>query len=184
LSYDSQALFSDAGYNMMLGDGYFRRMLEYYGGSYPLAVAAYNAGPGQREQVAEAPTAIRATVRSTGSTWIEKIPLPETRNYVQRVLENAVVYEAMNPNRAIAIREPIRSASFWASGTGVSGPHLMKPEGPPITPAGMAALRARYDHLLGTERPAIVEIVSWAAGNGDRSRERRLPLWPQADARD
>ncbi|MEM6849850.1 MAG: transcription elongation factor GreB [Pseudomonadota bacterium] len=41
--------------------------------------------------------------------------------------------------------------------------------GPPITPAGMAALKARYDHLLGTERPEIVEIVSWAAGNGDRS---------------
>lgn len=45
----------------------------------------------------------------------------------------------------------------------------MKPAGPPITPAGYAALKARYDHLLGTERPAIVEIVSWAAGNGDRS---------------
>ncbi len=45
----------------------------------------------------------------------------------------------------------------------------MKPAGPPITPQGMAALKARYDHLLGTERPAIVEIVSWAAGNGDRS---------------
>jgi transcription elongation factor GreB len=41
--------------------------------------------------------------------------------------------------------------------------------GPPITPQGMAALKARYDNLLGTERPAIVEIVSWAAGNGDRS---------------
>ena len=41
--------------------------------------------------------------------------------------------------------------------------------GPPITPAGLAALRARYDHLLGMERPAIVEVVSWAAGNGDRS---------------
>ena len=39
----------------------------------------------------------------------------------------------------------------------------------PITPAGYAALKVRYDHLLGTERPAIVEIVSWAAGNGDRS---------------
>ena len=39
----------------------------------------------------------------------------------------------------------------------------------PRTPAGYAALKARYDHLLGTERPAIVEIVSWAAGNGDRS---------------
>ena len=39
----------------------------------------------------------------------------------------------------------------------------------PITPAGYAALKARYDRLLGTERPAVVEIVSWAAGNGDRS---------------
>ncbi|WP_340588040.1 transcription elongation factor GreB [Erythrobacter alti] len=39
----------------------------------------------------------------------------------------------------------------------------------PITPAGLAALKARYDHLLGTERPEITEIVSWAAGNGDRS---------------
>jgi transcription elongation factor GreB len=45
----------------------------------------------------------------------------------------------------------------------------MKPDGNPITPAGFAALRMRYDHLLGTERPAITEIVSWAAGNGDRS---------------
>ena len=39
----------------------------------------------------------------------------------------------------------------------------------PITPAGMAALRARYDHLLHGERPGIVEVVRWAAGNGDRS---------------
>ncbi len=39
----------------------------------------------------------------------------------------------------------------------------------PITPAGYKALQARYDLLLGKERPEIVEIVSWAAGNGDRS---------------
>lgn len=38
-----------------------------------------------------------------------------------------------------------------------------------ITPAGYAALKASYDELLGVERPRIVEIVSWAAGNGDRS---------------
>ena len=42
-------------------------------------------------------------------------------------------------------------------------------EGNPITPSGLAALKARYDRLLGTERPEIVAIVSWAAGNGDRS---------------
>ena len=45
----------------------------------------------------------------------------------------------------------------------------MKPATNPITPAGLAALKARYDHLLGTERPEIVAIVGWAAGNGDRS---------------
>lgn len=39
----------------------------------------------------------------------------------------------------------------------------------PITPAGFAALRARYQHLFAVERPAVVETVSWAAGNGDRS---------------
>jgi transcription elongation factor GreB len=39
----------------------------------------------------------------------------------------------------------------------------------PITPAGFAALRAEYDALLGDERPKLVEVISWAAGNGDRS---------------
>src|SRR5690606_34512401 len=45
----------------------------------------------------------------------------------------------------------------------------MKPAENPITPAGLAARRARYDHLLGTERPEVAAIVSCAAGNGDRS---------------
>ena len=45
----------------------------------------------------------------------------------------------------------------------------MEPKSNPVTPAGYAAMKRRYDHLLGTERPEIVEIVSWAAGNGDRS---------------
>lgn len=38
-----------------------------------------------------------------------------------------------------------------------------------ISPAGFAALRAEYDALLGDERPRLVEVISWAAGNGDRS---------------
>jgi transcription elongation factor GreB len=44
--------------------------------------------------------------------------------------------------------------------------------GPPprfITAAGFAALRAEYDTLFGTERPRLVDVISWAAGNGDRS---------------
>lgn len=38
-----------------------------------------------------------------------------------------------------------------------------------ITPAGYSALKAEYDALLGGERPRLVEVISWAAGNGDRS---------------
>lgn len=100
LEYDGPALLTDAGYNMLLGDGYFRRMLDYYNGSYPLAVAAYNAGPGN----------VNKWLRANGDPrkggidwveWVEKIPISETRGYVQKVLENAVVYEAMNPARAI-----------------------------------------------------------------------------------
>ncbi|MEA1071322.1 transcription elongation factor GreB [Sphingomonas sp. LY29] len=38
-----------------------------------------------------------------------------------------------------------------------------------ITPAGFAAIRAEYEQLFGSERPKLVDVISWAAGNGDRS---------------
>ena len=99
LDYNPQALTTDAGYNLTLGGGYFGRMMDYYGGSYPLAVAAYNAGPGNVNKWLR----LNGEPRTGAIDWVEwaeKIPIPETRNYVQRVLENAVVYEAMNPARA------------------------------------------------------------------------------------
>ena len=45
----------------------------------------------------------------------------------------------------------------------------MEPRPNYITPAGYAALRGEYDRLFATERPALVETITWAAGNGDRS---------------
>jgi transcription elongation factor GreB len=39
----------------------------------------------------------------------------------------------------------------------------------PISPAGMATLKARYHQLFSDDRPKLVEVISWAAGNGDRS---------------
>ncbi|KPL67910.1 lytic transglycosylase [Erythrobacter sp. SG61-1L] len=99
IEYLSASLVDNPEYNLRLGEGYIRRMLDYYGGSYPLAVAAYNAGPGNVNKWLKANGDPR-----TGSIswidWIEKIPIYETKNYVQRVLENAVVYEAMNPGKA------------------------------------------------------------------------------------
>lgn len=98
LSYELGRLIGDPAYNIRLGDGYFARLMNIYG-SYPLAVAAYNAGGGNVNKWLRA----NGDPRTGGVDWIdwlEKIPITETRNYVQRVLENAVVYEAMNPNRA------------------------------------------------------------------------------------
>ncbi|WP_225206727.1 lytic transglycosylase domain-containing protein [Novosphingobium huizhouense] len=99
LAYDTSLLTQDAGYNIQLGNAYFQRMLAYFGGSWPLAVAAYNAGAGNVNKWLRA----NGDPRTGGVAWvdwIERIPLSETRNYVQRVLENAVVYEAMNPDKA------------------------------------------------------------------------------------
>lgn len=98
LSYNPSSLISDPTYNIRLGYGYFARMMDYYGGSYPLAVAAYNAGPGNVNKWLRANGDPR-----TGAVdwidWIERIPIYETKNYVHKVLENAVVYEAMHPDR-------------------------------------------------------------------------------------
>ena len=99
LSYDAPALTADIAYNIQLGSAYFQRMLNYYGGNYPLAVAAYNAGPGNVNKWLKA----NGDPRMPGGdivTWIENIPIYETKNYVQRVLENAVVYDTLHPEKA------------------------------------------------------------------------------------
>nr|WP_314445544.1 lytic transglycosylase domain-containing protein [uncultured Sphingomonas sp.] len=103
IGYDYGRLTSDPAYNVMLGSSYFRRLLNQWDGNYVLAVASYNAGAGN----------VRRWVRNNGDprapnadiiAWIEDIPFSETRGYVQRVLENSVVYDRMNP-RATAPRQ-------------------------------------------------------------------------------
>jgi soluble lytic murein transglycosylase len=107
VSYDFSALTQNPEYNMRLGSTYFGQMMDLYGGSYVLAVAAYNAGPGNVNKWLRA----NGDPRLPGAdvlNWIEAIPLTETRNYVQRVLENAVVYDLINPRGAsIRSRTPL-----------------------------------------------------------------------------
>lgn len=77
--------------NMRLGAAYLEQMLDRYGGALPLAAAAYNAGPGRVDQWLGTygdPRGAEVDVLD----WIEQIPFSETRNYVQRVIENVVVY--------------------------------------------------------------------------------------------
>lgn len=95
VGFDSYRL-SDPAYNVMLGSAYFARLLDTWGGSVPLAVAAYNAGSGN----------VRKWINTYGDPrgnvdvlkWIEAIPFTETKGYVQRVIENSVVYDSLNPS--------------------------------------------------------------------------------------
>ena len=99
ISYMSADLIGSPDTNIRLGDGYFGRMMDYYRGSYPLAVAAYNAGPGNVNKWLRANGDPR-TGAVNWIDWLERIPVYETKNYVQRVLENAADYEQLYPARA------------------------------------------------------------------------------------
>jgi len=99
MSYSASRLIDDPTYSMQLGSNHIERLLRTYNGSFPLAVAAYNAGPGN----------VNRWLRENGdprtgaigwTEWVEKIGFTETRTYVQRVLENAVVYEHLYPQEA------------------------------------------------------------------------------------
>ena len=98
-TYDYMRLTTDPAYNMTLGTAYFAMLLDRYAGNHMLAVAAYNAGPGNVSKW----IAANGDPRLPGAdvvAWIEAIPLSETRGYVQHVLENAVVYDLLNPEHA------------------------------------------------------------------------------------
>ena len=103
LPYSETRLVRDPVYNARLGTAYLQRMLDRYDGSYLLATAAYNAGPGR----VDAWLQTFGDPRSKGTDvilWIESIPFNETRNYVMRVLESLHVYRARLEGRAGPIR--------------------------------------------------------------------------------
>jgi soluble lytic murein transglycosylase len=87
------ALTVDPALNMRLGTSYIQTQLDRFGGTLPFAVAAYNAGPARVDQwLAENGDPRAGPIDMLD--WIELIPINETRNYVQRVLENVVIYRA------------------------------------------------------------------------------------------
>jgi soluble lytic murein transglycosylase len=101
LPYDKDRLTADPDYNVRLGTRYLGDLIERFDGSYVLAIAAYNAGPAR----------VRAWSRNGGDPrkgvldvldWMEMIPVAETRDYVQRVIENLEVYRARKGGIAVA----------------------------------------------------------------------------------
>ena len=97
VGYDNYRLIRDPSYNVTLGSAYFGRLLNNWNGSVPLAVAAYNAGSGNVHKWVEHYGDPRGRVDVL--KWIEAIPYNETRAYVQRVIENSVVYDSMRSSQ-------------------------------------------------------------------------------------
>jgi soluble lytic murein transglycosylase len=91
LPYSPRRLTADPDYNMTLGQAHLAYLIELFDGSYIMALAAYNAGPSK----------VRKWRRRNGDPrdhavdaidWIELIPIDETRNYIQRVMESLQIY--------------------------------------------------------------------------------------------
>jgi soluble lytic murein transglycosylase len=106
LPYSKSRLTTDPEYNINLGSHYIAGLILDYDGAYPFAIAAYNAGPNRVKywkKINKNPQKNQINYVD----WIELIKFRETRNYVQRVLENYNVY------RYILEQKPIKMKDFF-----------------------------------------------------------------------
>ncbi len=93
IAYSKSKLTRDAGYNATLGAHYLGEHIADFNGSYILTFVAYNAGPGRAKEWLQKYGDPRGKPIDTVVDWVERIPFTETRNYVQRVMENYQVYK-------------------------------------------------------------------------------------------
>ena len=106
LPYSKSRLTTDPEYNINLGSHYIAGLILNYDGAYPFAIAAYNAGP-KRVKYWKKINKDPQKNKVDYVDWIELIKFKETRNYVQRVLENYNVY------RYILMQKPISMKNFF-----------------------------------------------------------------------
>ena len=101
LKYSMRKLLEKPSYNLTLGQSYLSGLLDKFDGSYILALASYNAGPHRARSWIEANGDPREPSVDP-IDWVEMIPFKETRNYVQRVLENVQVYRSREETTEVA----------------------------------------------------------------------------------
>ena len=106
LPYSISGLTKDPEYNIKLGSYYFNGLIEDYNGVFPFAIAAYNAGP-NRVKIWRRVNGDPSKGQTSYINWIEQIRFEETRNYVQRVLENINVY------KYILSKEPVTIDNYF-----------------------------------------------------------------------
>lgn len=100
LPYSQARLTTDAGYNATLGARFLGEQIDRFDGSYILTFIGYNAGPRRADEWIARYGDPRGKPIDQVVDWIERIPYTETRNYVERVMENFEVYKARLYGRA------------------------------------------------------------------------------------
>lgn len=106
LDFSVDRLTADPAFNATVGAAYFRSMLDRFDGSIILALCAYNAGLSRADDWIETYGDPRSP-EIDPIDWIERLPFEETRNYVQRVLENLQVYRALLGDPTLRIAEDL-----------------------------------------------------------------------------
>ena len=112
MPYSKSRLTSDPEYNINLGSHYIAGLLLEYDGAYPFAIAAYNAGPARVKywkRINKNPQKGQIDYVD----WIELIKFKETRNYVQRVLENYNVYRYILEQKPILLKDFFKSEPLY-----------------------------------------------------------------------
>ncbi len=106
-TFNNDRLHNDPAYNLQLGSAEIANLLSDYDGNHVLAFVGYNAGRGRvRQWIERYGDPRQADVDVVD--WVERIPYAETRNYVQRVLENLQVYRSKFGSPALAIEADMR----------------------------------------------------------------------------
>ena len=181
VGFDSYRLISDPAYNVMIGSAYFQRHAQYLGRQRAARGRELQRRFGQCRQMG--PPIWRSARPGRRAQVDRGDPVTSRpRAYVQRVIENSVVYDSMRPAAAAASGDARLALSWEEPARADSRRHGRSPRF--ITPEGFARIRAEYDELFGIERPKIVETVSWAASLGDRSENADYLYGKQAAARD
>ena len=112
MSYSKSRLTKDPEYNINLGSHYIAGLLLEYDGSYPFSIAAYNAGP-KRVKYWKKINKNPQKNQIDYVDWIELIKFKETRNYVQRVLENYNVYRYILEQKPILVKDFFKSEPLY-----------------------------------------------------------------------
>lgn len=108
IRYKKDKLTEDGSYNIAIGSKYISDLINGFNGSYILAIASYNAGPNNaRRWIRDYGDPREKKTAYEVVNWIESIPFSETRNYVQRVMENTQVYKNLLFNQPFSLEEDL-----------------------------------------------------------------------------